>query len=189
VKRTASIYRFSPSDLINYVRSEFITWMERWYLDHPSEAEPDPESEEMQIIQNKGIEHERDFLAALKTAGRGVTDFDGQKEHLQATVGVSYIKARRCCRRSARQNWPAFAHMGASGATAPSGGRTAPGCRGRRAPWRRGRRFGVWGRQPDLTFVGCCPAPSVYFRGLRLSFLIHGIARNRRPKRERLATD
>ena len=115
MKRTASIYRFSPSDLINYVRSEFITWMERWYLDHPSEAEPDPDSEEMQIIQNKGIEHERDFLAALKTAGRGVTDFDGQKEHLQATVGVSYIKARRCCRRSARQNWPAFAHMGVTG--------------------------------------------------------------------------
>jgi predicted RecB family nuclease len=88
VKRTASSYGFSPSDLINYVRSEFITWMERWYLDHPSEAEPDPDSEEMQIVQDKGIEHERHFLATLKTAGRGVTDFDGQKEHFQATIAA-----------------------------------------------------------------------------------------------------
>ncbi len=42
----------------------------------------------MQIVQNKGIEHEREFLASLKTAGRGVTDFDGQKEHFQATVAA-----------------------------------------------------------------------------------------------------
>lgn len=28
------------------------------------------------------------FLAALKTAGRGVTDFGNQKEHFQATVAA-----------------------------------------------------------------------------------------------------
>jgi uncharacterized protein len=88
VKRTTSSYRFSPSDLINYVRSEFITWMERFYLDHPGEAEPDPDSEEMQIVQDKGIEHELNFLAALKADGRGVMDFGTQKEHFQATVAA-----------------------------------------------------------------------------------------------------
>jgi uncharacterized protein len=62
--------------------------MDRFNLDHPGEAEPDPDTEEMQIVQNKGIEHERDFLAGLKAAGRGVTDFTGQKEHFQATLAA-----------------------------------------------------------------------------------------------------
>ena len=89
MKRIAAArYRFSPSDLINYVRSEFITWMDRFYLDHPGEAEPDPDTEEMQIVQDKGIEHEFNFLADLKAAGRGVTDFGSQKEHLQATLSA-----------------------------------------------------------------------------------------------------
>ena len=62
--------------------------MERFYLDHPGEAEPDLDTEEMQLVQNKGIEHELNFLAALKNAGRGVTDFGSQKEHLQATLSA-----------------------------------------------------------------------------------------------------
>jgi len=62
--------------------------MDRFALDHPDEVQPDPDTEEMQMVQDKGIEHERDFLASLKAAGRGVTDFDGQKEHFQATVAA-----------------------------------------------------------------------------------------------------
>jgi len=88
VKRPAGSYRFSPSDLINYVRSDFITWMDRFTLDRPGEANPDPDSEEMEILQRKGIEHEQDFLAGLKAAGRGVTDFGGQKLHLPATLAA-----------------------------------------------------------------------------------------------------
>ena len=88
MKRTARSHRFSPSDLINYTRSEFITWMDRFDLDHPGEVAPDPETEEMQLVQDKGVEHELSFLATLKAAGRVVTDFTGQKEHFQATVAA-----------------------------------------------------------------------------------------------------
>src|SRR5689334_3934235 len=88
MKRISSSYRFSPSDLISYVRSEFITWMDRCALDHPGEAEPDQDTEEMQLVQDKGIEHELGFLATLKAAGRCVTDFTGQKEHFQATIAA-----------------------------------------------------------------------------------------------------
>jgi uncharacterized protein len=88
VKKSAAGYRFSPSDLINYTRSEFITWMDRFALDRPGEAEPDPETEEMQLVQDKGIEHEHAFLAGLRSAGRGVTEFVNRKEHLQDTVAA-----------------------------------------------------------------------------------------------------
>ena len=88
MKRTANCYRFSPSDLINYVRSEFLTWMDRLVLDHPDEVEPDPNSDEMRIVQDKGIEHERDFLASLKAEGRAVTEFNQPAEHLHATLAA-----------------------------------------------------------------------------------------------------
>jgi uncharacterized protein len=88
MKRLNTGYRFSPSDLVNYLSSEFITWMDRFVLDHPNAVEPDADTEEMQIVQDKGIEHERDFLACLKAAGRHVTEFGEQKEHRLATLAA-----------------------------------------------------------------------------------------------------
>jgi uncharacterized protein len=88
VKRTASRYRFSPSDLVNFVRSDFITWMDRLASECPGLVEPDPDTEEMHFIQDKGIEHERDFMASLKAHGRAVTDFGDQKEHFQTTLAA-----------------------------------------------------------------------------------------------------
>jgi hypothetical protein len=62
----------------------------------------------------------------------------------QRASRVAPINTKPCCRQLARQNWPAFAHMGATGATAPAGGRTGdrvpPAARVRR----RGRQFGAW---------------------------------------------
>ena len=47
--------------------------------------------------------------------------------------GAHSRKTKPCCRQLARQNWPTFARVGATGATTPPSGRTAPGCRRRRA--------------------------------------------------------
>lgn len=60
-KDTAGLL-FSPSDLINFMGSEFATWMDRFYKECPSTIEPDPVSEEQKFIQDKGLEHERAFL-------------------------------------------------------------------------------------------------------------------------------
>ncbi len=88
MKRTDAGYRFSPSDLIGYLRSEFVTWMDRFILERPGIAEPDADTEEMDIVQQKGIEHEENFLASLKAGGRAVTEFVKRKEHLQDTLAA-----------------------------------------------------------------------------------------------------
>ena len=41
MRKDGARYRFSPSDLINFMRSEFITWMDRFYREFPDEIEPD----------------------------------------------------------------------------------------------------------------------------------------------------
>ena len=35
---------YSPSDLINFIENEFITWMDRYYLEFPGEVQPDARS-------------------------------------------------------------------------------------------------------------------------------------------------
>lgn len=74
MKKEGSRYRLSPSDLVNFTRSEFITWMDRYACERPGEIHPDPDSEEQRIIQDKGIEHEQAFLDSLEAQGRRVCD-------------------------------------------------------------------------------------------------------------------
>ncbi|MBV8844933.1 MAG: hypothetical protein JO307_19170, partial [Bryobacterales bacterium] len=77
MKRTGDRYIYSPSDLVNFTLSEFITWMDRFAWERPGEIEPDPPSEEQKMIQDKGNEHERSYLEALSAAGWRVCDLSG----------------------------------------------------------------------------------------------------------------
>lgn len=61
-------YRYSPSDMILYMRSQFATWMERFKIEQPAEAnkillDDDPM---MTLLANKGTLHEQNYLSALK---------------------------------------------------------------------------------------------------------------------------
>lgn len=64
---------FSPHDLINYMQCEFITWMDRRYLDDRSLC-PDADDESTKILQQKGIEHEIAYLRAEQGTGKSVAD-------------------------------------------------------------------------------------------------------------------
>ncbi len=65
MNRIGERYIYSPSELVNFTLSEFITWMDRYAWERPGAIEPDPPSEEQKIIQDKGNEYERAFLDAL----------------------------------------------------------------------------------------------------------------------------
>ncbi|MEB2346655.1 MAG: TM0106 family RecB-like putative nuclease [Deltaproteobacteria bacterium] len=69
---------FSPSDLSEYLRSPFATWMSRYALDHP-EARPaadagDPASLPGygELLKRRGFEHEARVLERLRGEGRQV---------------------------------------------------------------------------------------------------------------------
>ena len=70
MRKDGSRLLFSPSDLINFMSSEFVTWMDRFYKEYPGAIEPDADTEEDKIIQDKGLEHERAFLGLLAAQGR-----------------------------------------------------------------------------------------------------------------------
>ena len=88
MKKTKAQNRYSPTDLVNFMRSSFITWMDRYALERPGEVEPDPDTEEQQIIRDKGLEHERAFLGALSAQNRPITDLSEAREHFKETFAA-----------------------------------------------------------------------------------------------------
>jgi uncharacterized protein len=62
--------------------------MDRFYKECPSAIEPDPDSEEQQFIQEKGMEHERAFLGILAAQGRQVCDLSGPREQMEPTLAA-----------------------------------------------------------------------------------------------------
>ena len=88
MKKEGARYIFSPSDLINFMGSEFVTWMDRFYKECPGEIEPDQDTEEDKIIQDKGLEHERAFLGRLAAQGRRLCDLSGERDHVDSTLAA-----------------------------------------------------------------------------------------------------
>ena len=64
---------YSPSDLINFMESPFASWMEKAKIIDPSFQEfIDPQDEMLKLLQNRGYEHEADYLNVLREAGHDI---------------------------------------------------------------------------------------------------------------------
>ncbi len=100
---------FSPSDLCTFSKSPFASWMDRWYLSvagwQPApfsfganvfpDCAPDEEEPEMDILANKGIEHEKRFLEKLRGEGKTIVELDSRdpaltREALASGADVIY---------------------------------------------------------------------------------------------------
>ena len=88
MQRSAGKLVFSPSDLIKFMESEYITWMDRFDLERPGIAERDPESETDKILQARGIAHEAEHLAQLRAAGREIIDISDSEDRFTATIAA-----------------------------------------------------------------------------------------------------
>ena len=74
-------YIYSPSDLITFMESDYVSWMDRFYLECPEAVRPDEDEETDRIIQAKGEEHERTFLAELLADGHDVVDLPRRQRY------------------------------------------------------------------------------------------------------------
>ncbi|MBY0358218.1 MAG: TM0106 family RecB-like putative nuclease [Candidatus Obscuribacterales bacterium] len=77
---------FSPSDLIRFMESEFVTWMNRYHLEFPGTYQPDEDDATSKILQNLGLDHERAFVDQLKSQGREVVDVSSESDKFAATL-------------------------------------------------------------------------------------------------------
>lgn len=67
---------FSASDLVNFMGCTHATVLDLVQLDHPVELAPD--GEQAKLLQEKGMEHERAYLARLRAEGRTIVEIDGE---------------------------------------------------------------------------------------------------------------
>jgi uncharacterized protein len=88
MRKDGARLRFSPSDLINFMGSDFVTWMDRFYKECPGAIVPDPDSEEQKFIQEKGLEHERAFLGILASHGKRLCDLSGARDPAEPTLAA-----------------------------------------------------------------------------------------------------
>ncbi|MGK5088734.1 TM0106 family RecB-like putative nuclease [Bdellovibrionota bacterium FG-2] len=76
--KTSGILHFSPSDLTTYLESPFSSWMDRFALEFPGEIESDEEDEAAELIQTKGMDHEKKVLEALKKEFKDVSTIEAE---------------------------------------------------------------------------------------------------------------
>jgi uncharacterized protein len=68
---------FSPSDLMLFMASPFASWMERLTLEQPDHGiESDARDPLLQTLVNRGMQHERDYLAHLSAQGLSIVVSD-----------------------------------------------------------------------------------------------------------------
>jgi len=77
-------YTYSPSDLITYLESPVVSWMDRLYAEDPSAISPDEQSGMVAMICAEGDLHEARYLEVLRSEGREVRDL--AKGSLAATI-------------------------------------------------------------------------------------------------------
>ena len=76
---------YSPSDIVQFVNSQFACWMNRKLLEEPKSVQPDEDDPQLKILQNKGDLHEKAYLEKLLEDGSDVCKIkDGDR--LQQTL-------------------------------------------------------------------------------------------------------
>jgi predicted RecB family nuclease len=60
---------YSPSDIVQFVNSQFASWMNRKLLEEPKSVQPDEDDPQLKILQKKGDLHEKAYLEKLFEAG------------------------------------------------------------------------------------------------------------------------
>jgi predicted RecB family nuclease len=98
---------YSPSDLVQFVQSEFATWMNRYRLINAVEsAESDPL---LDVLCQLGDRHEKDYLLSLEQAGIEVYKIDSRGGY-KATIAAMKAGAPYIYQAALRDgNWIGFA--------------------------------------------------------------------------------
>ena len=78
-------YLHTPSDLVEFLRSPFATWMTRRFVDDPSTTVPDADPPELLSLRGQAERHDRAFLAELQEGGRDIYEVPSGGDRVQLT--------------------------------------------------------------------------------------------------------
>jgi hypothetical protein len=74
VRKDRPLLRFSPADLINFMGSEFVTWMERFYKETPGAIEP--EALDLALTTLRSLQHGGRLVRIISHAPEPKQKFD-----------------------------------------------------------------------------------------------------------------
>jgi predicted RecB family nuclease len=94
MKKNSSKIIYSPSDLIQYVKSPFASWMTRYNLENPGVIPPDEETEDQKLIAQTGDQHEHAMLEELKTSVLKLAEIPKSDFSAAQAETLSAIKAK-----------------------------------------------------------------------------------------------
>src|SRR5881396_3014446 len=86
MKKSGTRITYSPTDLARFMENEFITWMDRFYLEFPAEVAPDEKPEEMDILIRRGLQHEESVLRGFNEASGSVFQVSEGDDRYQDTI-------------------------------------------------------------------------------------------------------
>ena len=74
MRKDGPLLRFSPADLINFMGSEFVTWMERFYKETPGAIEP--EALDLALTTLRSLQHGGRLVRIISHAPEPKQKFD-----------------------------------------------------------------------------------------------------------------
>lgn len=77
---------FSPSDLINYLKSPFSSWMDRYSKEYPGKLIADELSDDAQLVIRAGNEHEQFVLEEFRNSGKTLIELKQGGDDETATL-------------------------------------------------------------------------------------------------------
>ncbi len=84
-------YYYSPTDLNEFLASPFATWMSRYALDSPGQAQPDPEPLSLTRISERARQQEQACLAQLRQEGREIHTLPADADRVEATIAAMQV--------------------------------------------------------------------------------------------------
>ena len=103
----SGILKFSPSDLTVFLETEFASWMDRWQVERShgnheavganglpiglelpgvDVCKRDDPDEQLELIAEKGMEHEKAYLERLRQEGHQIAELDAGSTDLSVTI-------------------------------------------------------------------------------------------------------
>jgi uncharacterized protein len=103
MKREAHQIIYSPTDLVKFVQSPYVSWMDRFYLENPDAVTPDAEDPLLQVLARRGDEHENAHLQELRRQGQDVRVIERKsparfEETVAALVARAPVVFQACLR-------------------------------------------------------------------------------------------
>ena len=70
------------------MENEFITWMDRYFLEFPGEVQPDEDREEDKIFQKLGYQHEAKLVQRFTQQGHEVVEIQNGRDSCERTTSA-----------------------------------------------------------------------------------------------------